>query len=87
MVGPSLGNDPNRILTFFSAMILTYFAVDVIKILLAKQLKKKLTSHRIRLIKKGLGVVLVICGVVLIIKGFLPMDHFNVQDGIERIKK
>ncbi len=86
VVGPSLDNNPNRIVTFFSALILTYFVVDLVKIVLAKQLKKKLTKHRIRMVKKGLGVVLMICGVVLITKGFLPKDKFDVQKGIERMK-
>ena len=87
VVGPSLNNDPNRILTFFTALIVTYFVVDMIKIVLAKQLKRKLTQSRIRWVKKGLGIVLMLCGMVLITKGFLPKDRFNVQDGIERIKK
>lgn len=87
VVGPSLDNDPKRILTFFAALIATYFLIDVIKIILAKQLKKKLTKSRIRIVKKGLGIVLMLCGIVLITKGFLPKDRFNVQDRIERINK
>ncbi len=87
VVGPSLNNDPKRILTFFTALIVTYFVVDMIKIVLAKQLKRKLTQSRIRWVKKGLGIVLMLCGMVLITKGFLPKDRFNVQDGIERINK
>ncbi|MEM1137187.1 MAG: LysE family transporter [Bacteroidota bacterium] len=85
VVGPSLDNDPNRILTFFLTIILTYLFVDVVKILLAKQLKSKLTSQRIVLVKKTLGVLLVICGLILVIKGFLPKDQFNVKERIERI--
>jgi hypothetical protein len=30
---------------------------------------------------------LVICGVVLIIKGFLPKDKFNIEKGIEKIEQ
>ncbi|WP_350286728.1 LysE family transporter [uncultured Croceitalea sp.] len=87
IVGPSLDNEPNRILVFFGTMLATYFITDLIKILLAKQLRKKLTKKRIALIKKGLGVLLIICGVVLIVKGFLPKDQFNIKDGIERINE
>ena len=87
VVGPSLDNDPNRILVFFSAMLTAYLITDIIKILLAKQLKRKLTQRRIRLVKKALGVVLAICGIVLIIKGFLPKDKFNIEKGIELIKE
>lgn len=85
-VGTSVDNDPKRIVIFFSAMILVYFLTDILKILLAKQLKKKLTPIRIRMIKKGLGVILIICGLVLITKGFLPKDQFNIEKGIERIR-
>lgn len=87
VVGPSLDNDPNRILVFFGSMLSTYFITDLFKILLAKQLKKKLTQERIAYIKKGLGLLLVACGIVLIIKGFLPKDKFNIKDGIERINE
>lgn len=86
IVGPSLENDSNRILVFFITMLSAYFVTDIFKILLAKQLKRKLTVRRIRLIKKGIGIVLVICGVVLIVKGFLPQDRFNIKKGIERIE-
>lgn len=87
VVGPSLNNDPNRIVVFFSTMVGAYFVTDIFKILLAKQLKKNLTGNRIYLIKKGLGVILIVCGIVLIIKGFLPKDQFNIENGIERIEK
>lgn len=87
IVGPSVDNDPNRIRVFFGAMLLAYFVTDVFKILLAKQLKRKLTPERIYLIKKGLGVILVICGIVLIVKGFLPKDKFNIEKGLEKIEQ
>lgn len=84
--GTSLNNNPNRILTFFTAMVVAYFVTDILKILLAKQLKRKLTSERIYMIKKGLGVILAICGIVFIIKGFLP-DRFDIEKGIQKIEK
>lgn len=86
VVGPSLDNEPNRLILFFSAMIGAYFITDIFKILLAKQLKRKLTIERIHMVKRGLGVVLMICGIVLMIKGFLPKDKFNIEEGIERIE-
>ncbi|AKA34954.1 LysE family translocator [Flagellimonas lutaonensis] len=86
IVGPTLNNEPDRILVFFGTMLATYFLVDMLKILLAKQLKRKLTLNKVRLVKKILGVVLMACGLVLIIKGFLPKDKFDIQEGIERIE-
>jgi threonine/homoserine/homoserine lactone efflux protein len=86
IVGPSLDNEPVRIRVFFATMLGAYFTTDLFKILLAKQLKKKLTYNRIRLVKKGVGVILVICGIVLIVKGFLPKDQFTIEKGIEKIE-
>lgn len=86
IVGPSLNNDPNRMLTFFAGMLGAYLFMDIIKIILAKQLKKKLTRKRILLVKKALGVLLILCGLILIVKGFLPKDQFNLERGIEIIR-
>ena len=86
ITGPSLENDFNRFLVFFGAMILAYFVTDLLKILLAKQLKRKLTQDRILKVKKLLGVILIVCGLVLIVKGFLPKDRLNPQDFIEEIR-
>ncbi len=86
IVGPGLNNDPNRFMMFFGSMIGAYLITDVFKILLAKQLKRKLTPEVIIRIKKILGLILIICGVVLIVKGFLPKDKLNPQDLIEEIR-
>ncbi|WP_445383590.1 LysE family translocator [Robiginitalea sp. IMCC43444] len=87
IVGPSLDNQPDRIITFFSAMLGAYLTTDILKILLAKQLRKKLTRERIGIVKKILGVVLIICGIVMIIKGFLPKDKLSIEKGIELINE
>lgn len=87
ITGPGLENDLNRFLVFFGTMILAYFVTDLFKILLAKQLKRKLTPNRILKVKKLLGLILIICGFVLIIKGFLPKDKLNPQEFIEEISE
>jgi threonine/homoserine/homoserine lactone efflux protein len=87
ITGPSLENDTNRFLVFFGTMILAYFITDLFKILLAKQLKKKLTPTRILKVKKLLGLILIICGFVLIIKGFLPKDQLSPQEFIEEMSE
>ncbi|WP_412987423.1 LysE family translocator [Pontimicrobium sp. IMCC45349] len=86
ITGPSLENDFNRFLVFFGTMILAYFITDLFKIMLAKQLRRKLTTRRIIKVKKTLGLVLIVCGLVLIVKGFLPKDKLNPQDLIEEIR-
>ena len=87
ITGPSLGNDLNRFFVFFGSMIAAYFITDLFKILLAKQLKRKLTPKRILKVKKLLGIILIVCGLVLIIKGFLPKDQLNPQNLIEEIRE
>ena len=87
IVGPSLDNDPNRIVIFFASMLGAYLVTDMVKILLAKQLRRKLTIERIRWVKKGLGIVLVIFGLVLIVKGFLPKDQLNIEKSIEMMRE
>ncbi|MGB5188995.1 LysE family translocator [Robiginitalea sp.] len=87
IVGPSLDNQPNRIITFFSAMLGAYLITDIVKIILAKQLRRKLTRDRILVVKKILGVILIICGIVLIVKGFLPKDQLSIEQGIELIRE
>jgi threonine/homoserine/homoserine lactone efflux protein len=87
VTGPNLENDPNRFLVFFGFLILTYFLTDLLKIGLAKQLKKQLTTVIVLKIKKILGLILIICGLTLITKGFLPKDQLNPQTIIEDFKE
>lgn len=86
IVGPSLENEPNRIFVFFATVLVSYFVTDVFKILLAKQLKRNLTIKRIRLVKKIIGIILIICGLVLIIKGFLPKNQLSIEKGLEKLE-
>jgi len=87
VTGPSFETDINRFVVFFSTLLIAYFLTDLIKIILAKQLKKKLTPKIIIKTKKILGALLVVCGLILIIKGFLPKDSLNPQDIIEEIRE
>jgi len=84
-VGPKLEMQTSRMLTFFTSVILSYVFVDCIKILLAKQLKNKMTPTNILKIKKGISVVLMIFGVALIIQGWFPEEKEKLKDVLERI--
>ena len=86
VVGPNLDANPSRFLLFFGTLIISYFLTDVVKILLAKRLKAYLTPLIILNIKKALGVLLLICGITLITKGFLPKDKLNPTQIIEEIR-
>jgi len=86
-VGPKLEMQTSRMMTFFSTVIITYLLVDCIKILLAKQLKSKMTPSNILKIKKGISIVLMVFGLVLIVQGWFPKEKEMVKQAFERIEK
>jgi threonine/homoserine/homoserine lactone efflux protein len=86
-VGPKLEMQMPRMLTFFATVIITYLLVDSVKIVLAKQLKSKMTPTNILKIKKGISIVLMIFGVVLITQGWFPKEKEKLKDVLERIDK
>ena len=86
-VGPKLEMQMSRMLTFFVTVIITYLLVDSVKIVLAKQLKSKMTPTNILKIKKGISIVLMIFGFVLITQGWFPKEKEKLKDVLERIDK
>jgi threonine/homoserine/homoserine lactone efflux protein len=84
-VGPKLEMQNSRMLTFFTTVILTYLFIDCVKIVLAKQLKNKMTPVNILKIKKGISIVLMVFGVVLITQGWFPKEKEKLKDVLERI--
>jgi hypothetical protein len=86
-VGPKLEMQNSRMLTFFISVITSYLLVDCIKILLAKQLKHKLTPINILKIKKAISIVLMVFGVVLIFQGWFPEEKAKLKHVLERIEK
>lgn len=86
-VGPKLEMQNSRMLTFFTTVILSYLAVDCIKIVLAKQLKTKMTPKNILKIKKIISIVLMVFGVALIVQGWFPKEKEKLKDALERIDK
>ena len=85
-VGPKLEMQTSRMITFFATVILSYLVIDCIKILLAKQLKNKLTPNNILKIKKGISIVLMIFGVVLITQGWFPKEKEMMKNAFEKIE-
>ena len=69
--GPQLEMDKSKIYFFFLVIITTYFSIDLGKIYLAQQLKKKLTDVVIKTIKIVINTFIVICGLFLIFKGLV----------------
>jgi threonine/homoserine/homoserine lactone efflux protein len=86
-VGPKLEMQNSRMITFFTAVIVTYLVVDCIKILLAKQLKSKMTPNNILKIKKVISIVLMVFGFALMIQGWFPKEKEMVRNAFEKIDK
>lgn len=80
VISPNLGMNDVRIFKYFSTIIIAYLLTDLIKILLAKQLKSKLTPSVIRKIKRGMGIALMIFGLVLASQGLLPKETMSKID-------
>ncbi len=86
-IGPKLDMNTTRIIVFFTAVIIFYFLIDLLKIYAAKQLKHKLTQHNILLIKKFISIVLLIFGIALIIQGWFPKEKEYIKNKLENIQK
>ena len=86
-IGPKLNMQTSRMMTFFATVILSYLLVDCIKIVLAKQLKTKMTPTNILKIKKGISIVLMAFGVVLITQGWFPKEKEKLKNVLEKIDK
>ncbi|AQS94260.1 MULTISPECIES: LysE family translocator [Polaribacter] len=77
VIGPTLKMDQNAIFWYFGTVLIGYFVTDLGKIFLAKQLKSKMTPQVIFRVKKIMGIILIICGVFLMLKGFIPNDRIE----------
>ncbi len=82
VIGPRLEMNETRIFNYFAAVILAYFVTDLIKIVLAKQLKNKLTPIVIYKIKLGMGIALMVFGLVLGSKGFISEETMHKIDNV-----
>ncbi len=85
-VGPKLELETSRMITFFGSLIITYLIVDMGKILLAKQLKHKMTPKNILNIKKIISVLLIVFGIAIMLQGWFPSDQKIVKKALEKIE-
>ncbi|WP_299054952.1 LysE family transporter [uncultured Polaribacter sp.] len=77
VIAPTLKMNQNAIFWYFGTILLGYFITDLGKIFLAKQLKNKMTPPVIFRVKKIMGIILIICGVFLMLKGFIPNEKIE----------
>ena len=85
-VGPKLEMQTSRMMTFFTSVIVSYLLIDCVKMVLAKQLKSKLTPTNIFKIKKGISIVLIVFGLALMAQGWFPKEKEMVKNAWEKIE-
>src|SRR5690554_5583878 len=81
-IGPQLEMDFQKIVKFFTFVILAYLITDVFKIVLAKQLQSKLTPDNILKVKKVSAIILIIFGVAIMSKSFVKNDPEFIKNKI-----
>jgi threonine/homoserine/homoserine lactone efflux protein len=77
VIGPTLKMDQTSIFWYFGTILIAYFLTDLGKIFLAKQLKSKMTPSVIYRTKKIMGIILIVCGVFLMLQGFIPNEKID----------
>lgn len=78
--GPQMEMQTERISWFFAAILFFYLLFDVAKIILAKQLKNKLTPQNIYKIKRVISIVILIFGIFFILQGIFPKEKEKIQE-------
>lgn len=84
--GPQLELKTSRLAVFFTSVIATYLVVDIIKILLAKRLKSKMTPANILKIKQVTSILLIVFGITIMLQGWFPSDQKLVKQALEKIE-
>jgi threonine/homoserine/homoserine lactone efflux protein len=84
--GPHLELKTSRLAVFFASVIGTYLIVDIIKILLAKRLKSKMTPANISKIKQVTSILLILFGFTIMLQGWFPSDQKLVKQALEKIE-
>ena len=78
----ALTTSDNGVFLFITTVLITFFLTDILKMLLAKKLKKKMTPRFIFKTKKWVSILIVAFGVLLLIQGVFPK---GVEAGLDKI--
>lgn len=84
--GPKMEMDSNRLAIFFVSIVGFYLMFDIIKIILAKQLKTKLTAWNIYKIKRAISLIICIFGIFFILQGMFPEEKKIIKETIDNLK-
>ena len=62
--------NPSDFMLYMGVVLTTYFVIDLGKIFLAGKLQKRFTDQKVFMVRKGVGICLLIFGLIIILKGF-----------------
>ncbi len=79
----SLTQNEDGVILFIATVLLTYFIVDILKILAAKKVKHKLTPRFVFKMKKMISLIILGIGLILIIQRLFPSQMEEIQNQIE----
>ncbi len=74
--------DGGKVFRYFAVMVTAFLCTDMMKILLAKQLKRKMTPVMMRKIRHTLGVFFILFGIALATKRYIPEKTMDQIDSV-----
>jgi threonine/homoserine/homoserine lactone efflux protein len=86
IIGNSITSGADGIYVFLFTILTVYFIIDLIKIVVAKTLKSKLTPRLIFKTKKIVALVILGFGLLLFVQGFFPKEKERLKESIEKLK-
>ena len=84
--GPKYDMDTNKVITFFSTILIGYLIIGLVKIILAKQLKTRLTPRRIYTLKQAVNVLLVAFGMFFMFQGLFPEKKEQLMNNLNGVQ-
>lgn len=85
IIANSFTETKGGVIVFLSTILITYFIIDLFKILIAKKLKNKLTPRLIFKTKKIIALVILGFGILLLSQAFFPKEKELLKDRLEQI--
>lgn len=79
LVNSTYGNKKFEIFLFLSAVVGTYFALNILKALLAFRIKRLIRPKTVMIVNKVVGVLLVLFGLILIIRVMMLENILNIN--------
>ena len=81
----SLTDTKEGVIVFLSTILIVYFLIDLVKIVVSKKLKNKLTPRLIFKTKKIIALVILGFGVLLLVQAFFPKEKELIKEKFEKI--